>query len=99
MPKTPRSTNWPEAAALKRDQLESFKDYVWRIGNLLPLPREINCSIRNGAIADKITRYNDSNLLSPKEVQGYLKDAKWTLESISERQRALAPLALRAWAL
>lgn len=99
MPKTPRSTNWPEAEALKRDQLETFKDYVWRIGNLLPLPREINCSIRNKAIAEKIVRYNEPNLLSPKEVEGHLKDGKWTLDSITERQRALAPLALRAWTL
>lgn len=104
MPRTPTVQNWPDAVELKQADSERFREYLWRVGNLLPLPADINTSIKNKSIAYKISNetnkdYHQPNLVSPKEVEKYLVNNEWTLESIENRQKDLASHAVVAWSL
>lgn len=107
MPRTPTSTNWAGVLTEKTSNPELFKDYLWRIGNLLPLPESINKSIKNRGIQYKISNgtdnsYSSANLMlvSPKEVGNYLDGGEWTYNSINNRQRDLATnYASLAWKL
>jgi hypothetical protein len=107
MPRTPTMVHWPEATKKKSESGPIFKDYLWRIGNLMPLPAEINKSLKNKSIELKIkdpsgVDYTSGkhNLKSPLGVRDFLKDGDWTYESIEERQKFLADnFALKAWPL
>lgn len=107
MPRTPTKKDWHDIAKAKEDDSETFKDYLWRIGNLLPLPESINKSIKNKGIDYKLSNGTDNEytaasltLVSPKQVPKYLIGGKWTYESIVLRQRDLVHnYAAKAWAL
>jgi hypothetical protein len=106
MPKAPTKRDWSAAHTAKKNSPESYRKLIWRIGNLLPLPRDINSAIQNKPIAWKIRNssgksYNDADLQSPKEVALFLDDAgDWTEESIESRQADIADkLATKAWPL
>ena len=107
MPRTPTIAHWPGIVSEKSANPEVFKDYLWRIGNLLPLPESINKSIKNKNIKHKISNgsENDYNspalsLVSPKEISDYLVGDEWTYKSIEDRQRDLVnKFAAQAWAL
>ena len=106
MPKAPHP-HWPLAAAMKASNPEQFKEYLWRLGNLLPLPEKINKSLRNKSIHHKISNGTENaydcstlGLKSPQEVSGYLDGGEWTPQSIERRQREMAQnFGARAWAL
>lgn len=107
MPKTPSSTNWPTIVTLKAASPEVFRSYLWRVGNLLPLPAAINKSIKNRDINYKINNstpnhYNAATLglASPKSVVKYLDGGEWTYTSIENRQKDQATkFAATAWSL
>lgn len=107
MPKAPQMAHWPIAATQKATNPEEFKDYLWRVGNLLPLPASINKSIKNRGIAYKINNATDKHynapglgLESPKGVAVYLEAGDWTYGSIKQRQKYLAhTYAVSAWKL
>jgi len=106
MPKKP-GTKWPDAAIWKKNNTDEFSEYLWRIGNLIPLPASINKSLQNKPILQKIhdssgQDYTSGNhsLKSPHTIQTYLITDQWTKESIDLRQRELAEkLAVKAWTL
>lgn len=103
MPKTPSTANWPDMVAEKTRDPENYKEYLWRIGNLLPLPESINKSIKNKSILYKINNgtgndYSSTTLESPKNVRNYLESGAWTFDSILKRQQDLAVnFAALAW--
>jgi hypothetical protein len=103
MPKDPKMVDWPSAFNLKTSDPALFANYLWRIGNLVPLPESINKSVKNKKIAHKLSggsqNYETCNLVSPKSLESYLKQGAWTEESIDERQRDLAALAPKVWSL
>jgi hypothetical protein len=106
MPKAPTKRHWPSAYAARKSSPEFYRKTIWRIGNLLPLPRDINSAIQNKAISWKIRNpsgksYNASDLQSPKEVELFLNSAdEWTEESIDRRQAEIAEkLITKAWPL
>lgn len=105
MPKSPKSSEWAQIAQEKEASPEIFKDYLWRVGNLLPLPANINKSLKNRGIKHKILNetachYNATTLVSPKEVCKFLDNDDWSFKSIEERQNFLAQeYAVRAWRL
>jgi len=105
MPKNPSAKHWPAAAAMKKDERENYRNLIWRIGNLIPLPREINSSIKNKGIHEKISNsskkdYMNNTLESPKEVKNFLIDDCWNEKSIEKRQNELAEkYAIKAWPL
>lgn len=107
MPRTPTKKDWPAIADAKDKDPELFKEYLWRIGNLLPLPETINKSIKNKGINYKIANGTGNEytaaalaLVSPKEVSKYLVSGEWTYESIETRQRDLVKsFAGQAWSL
>mgnify|MGYP000335319310 CR=1 FL=1 len=106
MPKQP-GQYWSEAGKWKRESPDEFNEYVWRIGNLLPLPASINKSIKNNSIKDKLLHKSGKDytsgghsLVSPRGVRDFLVDEEWTKESIENRQKYLANnLAAKAWEL
>ncbi|UTW49824.1 DUF262 domain-containing protein [Bacterioplanoides sp. SCSIO 12839] len=91
------------------DQYEEFSSYLNRLGNLMILEGDINRSVKNKALSDKITSngtkgYADSGLTLPKELISKRNDwyhsGIWGFESINERQKYLAEkYALSVWAL
>jgi len=107
MPKTPTLAHWPAAHAEKAANSENFKDYLWRIGNLLPLPADINKSIKNRGIAFKISNPTKKDftsgshtLVSPTKIPAFLVGAEWNFKSIEDRQGWLsANVAVKAWPL
>lgn len=105
MPKTPSKKEWPTANKLKTDNPDLYKQYMNRVGNLLPLPSEVNQSIKNKGIATKLDSnrehsYWSTDLKSPPEVKNFLLKGEWTFESIDRRQIWLAEnLSAAAWSL
>jgi len=105
MPKKPRASFWPEAASRKENEPDYYRNLIWRIGNLLPLPAEINSSIQDKSIQEKISNnrrkdYTHTDLASPKEVESFLIEGSWNETSIKNRQIKLAErFALKAWPL
>jgi len=107
MPKTPTAAGWPNAYALKASSREVYRDLIWRVGNLIPLPAAINKAIKNRDIAYKITNpttnhYNSPTLglVSPKNVAKFLDGTEWSAKSIDDRQKDLARnFAVRSWSL
>jgi hypothetical protein len=107
MPRTPSVAHWPAILAEKNANPELFKEFLWRVGNLLPLPEAINKSIKNKGIHHKISNGSGNeysspalSLASPKDVVNYLDGNDWTYKSIENRQRDLAQTyAALAWPL
>jgi hypothetical protein len=106
MPKKP-NTKWPETTLWKKDNPEEFNEYLWKIGNLIPLPASINKSLQNKPIQQKIRDSSGQDytsgghtLTSPTTIENYLFQDQWTKESIDLRQQDLArKFAVKAWPL
>jgi hypothetical protein len=106
MPKKPNA-KWPEASDWKRSNPDEFSEYLWKIGNLIPLTASINKSLQNKPIQQKIQdpsgqdyTSGSHSLRSPLTISNYLHNGKWTKESIDSRQRKLANIyAVKAWPL
>jgi len=107
MPKTPTVNNWSEAFLIKRDNPSLYKEYLWKVGNLLPLTAEINKSLKNKPINLKIKdpsgmdyTSKNHNLQSPTLIPNFLDGELWSFSSIDKRQKFLAEkLAVKAWPL
>ena len=96
MPKKP-SNNWP---GLSDDPL--YSKYVYRLGNLLVLERDINQKIKNKDYNYKVSNtdnkdYNHSALYYPKKVA--TDYTTWDFKKIDERQIEMANEALTVWAI
>ncbi len=106
MPKSPNA-RWPDAAAWKKANPDEFGEYLWKIGNLIPLPASINKSLQNKPIQQKIQDPSGQDyssgghsLISPATIKNYLINSQWIKESIDLRQRELAEkYAVKAWPL
>jgi hypothetical protein len=107
MPKKPTATRWPEATSWKSTNSEEFGEYLWKIGNLIPLPASINKSLQNKPISQKLLDpsgqdYTSGNhtLKSPLTISNYLVNGQWTKDSIDTRQSELSKnYAVQAWPL
>lgn len=103
MPKEPNPDKWPYIYKLKQEDHLMFRNNLWKIGNLIPLPSNINQSIKNNGIREKISAYisDFQNLKSPKTLSEFLdSDGEWSYESIEKRQNYLADeLITKAWPL
>jgi hypothetical protein len=107
MPKSPKAKHWPEASAEKIASSDNYKHHLWRIGNLLPLPADVNKVIQNREIAYKLKNaklkdYTSGkhSLISPTKVGNFLNNGKWNFTSIEDRQAWLANnFAVKAWPL
>lgn len=106
MPKKPNA-KWPDATAWKKTNPDEFSEYLWKIGNLIPLPASINKSLQNKPISQKLHDSSSQdymsgkhNLKSPTTISKYLINNQWTKESIDKRQHELAEdYAVKAWPL
>jgi hypothetical protein len=82
--------NWPQFSE------EEHAAYWRRIGNLCLLPKGPNCDLRSEKEKTKFAVYKTA----PYELTRQISDAgHWTKETICERQKGLAKLALKAWPL
>lgn len=107
MPKKPTTARWPEATAWKAANPDDFSEYLWKIGNLIPLPASINKSLQNKPILQKLKdpsgqdyTSGQHSLKSPTTISKYLVDDQWTKLSIDARQQELAvSFAIKAWPL
>lgn len=100
MPRAPKPGNWPSVFDQAGNRKAQFRDYLWRVGNLIPLPQKINTAIKNGSINTKMVEYNKTALHSPNNVNQFLENSEWTFKSIEDRQASLADHhAVSAWEL
>ena len=94
MPKNPGS-NWPSLSA---DPL--YGKYLYRIGNLMILEKDINQKIKNKGFSYKITNqfnkdYTHSALYYPKDIAR--KYQTWDFSTIENRQKVMAEEAISVW--
>lgn len=95
MPKQPsratsRANEWGH---VRNDAL--YKDYVYRLGNLLILESEINQAVRNRDFDYKKQSYVDSGLFYPKDIAS--RYSIWDFFTIEARQKEMAQAALEVW--
>lgn len=89
LPKKPQG-NWPQFND------DSVRLYSKRIGNLVLLKVSSNSDLKSGPFAEKKKVFSTSPFVLTKQVA----DAEnWLPETISDRQKNLAVLALKTWAL
>ena len=89
LPERPEK-NWPQFPD------ESARIYVKRIGNLALLLAKTNSDLRSADFKTKKDVYKDSPYELTRQISTV---ADWNEKQISERQKGLAELALRAWPL
>ena len=104
MPKTPTPKEWPNVASMKHADPGAYNELIWRIGNLLPLPEDINKSIKNKSIAYKISggtkNYSSSHLVSPNSLRKFMDASQeWDEAAIIKRQLYLATIAPEVWSV
>jgi uncharacterized protein with ParB-like and HNH nuclease domain len=102
MPKKPTETGWPKPYKFKNDFPDDYGDWIWKIGNLMPLPATVNKTIQNKPFNEKmdmVAGYLSTSLITPRELTAYLENGEWTNKSISDRQADLARLAKKVWSL
>ena len=96
MPKKP-GTYWTHVS---NDPL--YNKFVYRLGNLLILEKDINQKVKNKEYSFKIGNshnldYNHSQLHYPKQVAGNY--SSWDFDTIKDRQREMAEEAVIVWAI
>jgi hypothetical protein len=107
MPKKPTAARWPEATVWKASNPDEFSEYLWKVGNLIPLPASINKSLQNKSIHQKLQDSSGQDYLSgnhslksPTTIPKYLVGQQWTKVSIDTRQQDLAVnFSIKAWPL
>ena len=87
LPRKPEA-NWPSF-----DE-ETVGSYTNRLGNLALMKASDNSEAKSSAFADKRSIYGESPYVLTNQI-AELDD--WTTDSIRERQRALAALAVKTW--
>jgi hypothetical protein len=104
MPQTPRIQECPLAYNLKKTPEGGFRELLWRIGNLVPLPASDNTSIKNKHFEQK---WSEAYIKSGLKSVSHLKDFhctddgdEWGRLSIESRQNYLADeLCCKVWSL
>lgn len=87
LPKEP-GANWPE---FSKDAAEAFYK---RLGNMALLRAQANSDLHSSPFREKRKAYRQS----PYELTRQISEAaSWTTESIEERQKQLATLAVKTW--
>jgi hypothetical protein len=87
LPQNPQG-NWPQFTE------DEASLYYKRIGNMVLLHRKTNADLKNADFATKSASYKDC----PYELTAQIAKAKnWTPDTIAERQRGMAKLAVVAW--
>ncbi len=78
---------------------ESFtKDYLNNIGNLVLMVLGKNAQLNNANPTDKAEGFQNSTLISQKEVGDKIKSqGKWSESEINERQEKIVSFALKYW--
>jgi uncharacterized protein with ParB-like and HNH nuclease domain len=102
MPKKPTLTGWPQPYQFKNEFPDDYSDWIWKIGNLMPLPATVNKTIQNKSFNEKMDSgagYLSTSLITPHELVAYLEAGEWTNQSIANRQADLARLARKVWTL
>lgn len=96
MPKAPTKKDWPIAYQLKQSDPERFKEVLWSIGNLLALPANVNKSIKNQAIKEKVAgnrgkNYKSVSLRLPSQIESYLpEENEWDSDCVRKRHEDIA---------
>lgn len=88
LPEKPAPDAWPQFNDEER------KAYTKRLGNMLLLKQKMNSKLRSSSFSIKREIYNKSDLLLTQSVA---KHTEWTRETIENRQKDHAQLAVKAW--
>jgi hypothetical protein len=90
MPKN-RNENWTGATPDEATHME----YVWRLGNLTLLERDLNRDVGSKAFEAKKIAFAKSHIETTCNLTKY---PQWTMSDIETRQAELAKLAVEVWA-
>ncbi len=85
------SEAWGNAPAGFADGTET---YIWRLGNLTLLPKELNNELGNANFETKKAGYQGHCLKVSEDVCKY---TEWTAQAIDQRQRKMAEIAKTIW--
>jgi len=88
LPEEPDPGTWTQFSA------EDRKQFTNRIGNLALLKRKANSDHRSDEFLTKVPTYANSEYELTRSLAGY---SDWTTASITDRQKKLAKLAVKAW--
>lgn len=78
--------------------LELLSNHKHRLGNLTFDPASANSSKKNKEVDEKNSRYfSKAPYKTQNELESFLVNGKWTVESISVRERKIIDFALRYW--
>lgn len=91
MPQTLDAKKWPNIS--QTDHAE----WVNTIGNLVPMNQPDNSSNSNNGMEIKEENLDKSDWLITREYEKYKIDGQWTIQSIKNRAKALAELAVKIW--
>lgn len=94
MPKKPskalnRLTEWEHVRSSA-----DYKEYVYRLGNIMILESNINQMVANHPFSEKKTKFLNSGLYYPKIVS---KEKEWNFNTIVTRQEIMAEKAIEVW--
>lgn len=87
LPKKPEN-NWPQFS------IEDRRTYTHRIGNLALLQSRANRDLKNFSFKDKKSAYENAPYVLTKQISDV---EEWNPVAISDRQKNLAELAVKAW--
>ena len=88
LPRSMDPAQWPSFANLEP------RDWIWRLGNLVLIPKSINNQLGNKSFSQKKVVLANSNFELTKQVAA---EADWTPATLERRQRRLAALAVQVW--
>ncbi len=73
---------------------DGTETYIWRLGNLTLLPKELNNELGNADFSTKVAGYRDHCLKVSEDV---CNSPEWTAQAIDQRQRNMAEIAKTIW--
>lgn len=95
---------WREAGDFKiaeSNSNESWKPWIYHLGNMTLLDKEINSGIKDGVFDEKAVEYAGSPFpMTDKLHKEFLAGmSTWSIERISERAAEWAPIAKQIWSI
>jgi len=78
---------------------EDAEEYIWKLGNLTLLEKEINRKLNNKIFAQKIPVYSNIQVPIVQNIVSNSINNTWTKENIEKRQKELANLAQDIWGI
>ena len=95
----PETENTEEDSGYEKYDEDFINNYLHSIGNLLLTSDEHNISLGNESFSKKLSSYKNSSMFHHREIENFIKNNRWSKESIKERTNKIIKFVLNAWGL